>query len=868
MRAASATSESKDFDTAARLHNGRFFSDSEKRFAEFVIKYPESTRRAEAVLYQIEARYKQENFSGAIELADFQQARAGQLADHYLFWQAESFLKTGNLAKAAEYFARVVNEYPLSNRRLVAAYGEALARSRQGERQRVIQLLQATNSAFVILAKQAPQSEAAIDGNLLLIEALFAETRNLEAEQVAVALGRQQLAPANAFRQQDWLCRIRLAAGQLEDALVTSTNALAAAVATGDRRNVGEANFLQAVVLQRLNRIPDSMAAYERNLSVSAGVSTNLQHDSLFGVVGLHIREGRRAEAIARLQSFSVQNPTHTSSDLIYLTLGELSFQEYLAGAASATNGGIPSIVSGYLNQATTNFDRLIAGYPQSTNLGRAYLNKGWCLWMDQRHEESGQAFEAAASVLPASEDQAVARFKAADARFKVNDFTNAITRYTGFLASYQQNERVRNSLFDQALYQLVRANLALGDIKAAEVAVSNIFNAFPNSGYSESSVMLVGQDLIRKFNPASARDLFETFLKLVPGSPIGPKARLAIGRTYVLEGNWPKALSSYDQWLGTYPDSPLVAEAEFLKAQTYFRAGMETNGLQLMTNFVARYPSNALSLYALSRIGDHYFNVEDYSEAEKNYQLVYEKSLSPTSLAYQARFYAGRSAFSRREMKDARKHFEDLLNLLNKDTNSPASLRAETYFALGDTISEQSRSSTNQTADKFGEAITAFTMITRDFPTNSITPKAFGRIGDCYLLSAPDGNDAEALNALNRAASAYSNVLTSAQSDVSTRTQAMIGLGRVAERKGDPQALKQALGWYLKPVFEFDPSGFEQFWVKEAGISAARLCEREGQWEQAVRLYRKLIELFPGLRGSLEDKIENASRELKKSNL
>ena len=865
LRAASSA-ETRAFNTAADLHNSRQFPYSEKNFAEFVIKYPESTRRGEAVLYQIEACYKQDNFPGAIELADSQLARAGSLADQYLFWAAQSFLKMGNLPKAIDYFGRILKEFALSNRRMEAAYGQALALSQQGDRLRVIQLLQATNSPFVTLATQSPQSEAAIDGNLLLIDALFAEKRYLEAEQTAIALGRQQLGAGPAFRQQDWLCRIRLATGRLEEALVTSTNALAAAAATGVRRNVGEANFLQAVIFQRLNRIPDAIAAYERNLSGTTGISTNLQRDSLFGIVGLYTREGKTGDAMASLQSFSDQNPKHPSSDLIYLTLAELAFREYLAGAsASSTNGnGAGSAPVIYLTQATTNFDRIISEYPQSTNIGRAYLMKGWCLWMGQRFEEAGQAFEAAVTALPPSEDQAIARFKVADARFKVNDFSGAITKYLSLLIDYRQNEKIRNSLFDQALYQLVRANLALGDIQGAELAVSNIFNAYPNSGYSEGSVMLVGQDLIRQLNPASARDLFESFLKIAPGSPIGPKARLAIGRTYVLEGNWAKALSAYDQWLSTYPDSPLFAEAEFLKAQTCFRAGMETNALQLMTNFVARYPSNALSLYALSRIGDHYFNGDDYSEAERNYQKVYESSMAPTNLAYQARFYAGRSAFSRREMKDARKHFTDLLNLLKKDSNSTASLQAETWFALGDTIFEQFRSSTNRSAEEFGEAITAFSTITKDFPTNSIAPKAFGRVGDCYLQWASDSNDAEALNRLNVAASAFSNALESAQADVSTRTQALIGLGRVAERKGDT---KLALEYYLKPVFEPAAFGFDPFWVKEAGISAARLCERTGRWDEAVRLYTKLIDLLPALRGRLEVMVRNANDELKKLN-
>jgi hypothetical protein len=55
-------------------------------------------------------------------------------------------------------------------------------------------------------------------------------------------------------------------------------------------------------------------------------------------------------------------------------------------------------------------------------------------------------------------------------------------------------------------------------------------------------------------------------------------------------------------------------------------------------------------------------------------------------------------------------------------------------------------------------------------------------------------------------------------------------------------------------------------FWVKKAGLEAARLAERLGDWPVAVNLYRRLQELLPPLRESLERKIQRAREPASRS--
>jgi hypothetical protein len=166
----------------------------------------------------------------------------------------------------------------------------------------------------------------------------------------------------------------------------------------------------------------------------------------------------------------------------------------------------------------------------------------------------------------------------------------------------------------------------------------------------------------------------------------------------------------------------------------------------------------------------------------------------------------------------------------------------------------------------KFGDAITAFTKIVtlpQLAPTHYRIPLAWGRIGDCYFeLAAHDPNSySEATNAYNR-------VLQSPIADVSARSQAEFGLGKVMERlsrTGDPALWKIAFEHYYNVVRGKNTSDqTDPYWVKEAGLAAARLAEEHQEWELATRIYTRLSEMLPPLRNALKSRLDKAREQLR----
>ena len=195
-------------------------------------------------------------------------------------------------------------------------------------------------------------------------------------------------------------------------------------------------------------------------------------------------------------------------------------------------------------------------------------------------------------------------------------------------------------------------------------------------------------------------------------------------------------------------------------------------------------------------------------------------------------------------------------------DSISTRTLAAEAWFALGDTIVSQA-ADTAKPLQRFSEAVVAFNKIPQQYPTNSLVPRAWGSIGNCYLQLAT-----QEPRYYENAIDAYQKALASA-TDVGTRSQAEVGWGLVLERQSASQEnttlvctafdhyYNVLIGKNLNPGETPDP-----YWTKEAGLAAARLAEDQKRWEVLVNIYQRLISVLPPLGPSLEKRIEKAREQ------
>jgi TolA-binding protein len=862
---AQTAEETLFFNAAALAFQDSVFERAEKEFGDFVARFPESTRAGEAVLFQGRAALKQQKFNQAVSLLSSNISRAPAFADQYRYWVGEAYMQSSNFVAAADTFAQLIKEHPSSPRLLEASYSEAVARYKLGQFAQTVALLQNPQGTFQRECGSRLNDELVLRGGLLLGEALLEQKSYQQAEQAVNQIQDTTLTPEYKWQKQYLLQRVRIADKRLDLALESSNILLDLAAAAGQPGLLAESRALTAGVLERLSRYDDAIALYTNNLADTA--PPEYRRRALLNTIELTLSQDHVAEAGRQMQQFLAKHPDDAASDTVLLTLAELQLKQHIVQTNQVSQTNVTVGMTNLLRAALTSFDRLITNYPQSPLVGRAYLGKGWCYWEDSRFGESQIAFALAVEKLPHSADQAVARFKLADTFFWQKDCSNAVQNYLAVLKDYEELSNSCSALIDQALYQYLRANLELRDLTSASWAMEKILAAQPKSPYGERSQLLVGQSFTRARKPAEARAVFEAFSKSYPESPLRPEVEMAIARSYLQEKAWDSALAAYSAWLEHFPTNGLRPDVEFSRAWTHSLAGRETNALSLFTNFVAEHPLHDLAPYARNWEADFYFRQGNYTNAQIQYQNIFENTnWHNPALASQARMMAGRAAFARQDYQGAETHFTALAT----NANCPANLIAEAYFALGDTMLMRDADPANPTK-KFDEAKEAFRRITVSFPNDRLASAALGRIADCYFqMGSQDPRFYDNAIDYYQAALAPSN-----HADVTVRSQAEAGWAKVIERQAQlpsktalekSELAKTALNHYLN-VFEgkllLKDESLDPFWVKETGFSAAALAETQEQWETANNIYKRLLEKFPVLRPVLEKKSEKAKNNI-----
>jgi TolA-binding protein len=850
---AASAREDRAYAAAASAFQDGMWSRAETEFAQFAQKYPKSDRLAEAVLMQAEAEFKQGKLPPAIALLKTRKAEAGNLADQYVYWTGEAQFQNGDFSAAAETFVSLTRDFPESSLRLRVVVEAAVSLAQTNEWPRVVSLLEETNGVFQRAAQMDPGNELVSRGRLLLAQAKFVQNDFAGGFVILESVNPQTLDPGLEWQRAYLLYQNRLAAGDTNAALAVTTNLVQIARSEKDNGLQAEGLALRAGVLEQLGQKSDAIAAYQEILTMNAPVER--QRQAILKITELAIALDRFSDAEESLQKFLAQFHASAAADLALLTLGELHLKDYILQPA-ATN---------QLPAAQTCFEQFLGAFtnPASAGLaGRAYLDRGWCLWLAGRAPESFEAFQAAARRLPPSEDLAVARFKMGDALFVQKDFTNALENYRAVVDDFANFPAVAQTLGDRALYQMLRANLELKDLAGASNTLSRILKLYPASDLADSSLLLVGEGLADARQPAAARALFQKFAETLPNSPLRPQVELAVARTYEREQDWPSAIAQYESWRNDFPTNALLRpQADYALAQANFQAGNEANALALFTNFVAQFSTNDLAPLAQWWVADHYFRLggTNYVDAERNYQMLYQNTnwqglpLVYTNLAYQARMMAGHAAMGRQGYKDAIDHF----TTLTSDTNCPVDLNAQALFAYGGALMLWDSPDTNNPLANFQLATNVFNQICQLYPTNELNAQAWIEIGDCDLQ----------LGAFDAATNIYTQVFSpTAPASISARSRAQIGFGIALEKKaaaagGDQTALLQlALDNYLDVFYSRvgknlrDGEVADPFWVKKAGLQALPLVESLGV-DDPPTFFNHLEGLFPELRDSLEKK-------------
>ena len=840
----------RDFAAAAGAFQDGMWNRAETEFEQFKNNYPDSTNVPQAVLLQAQAEFKQGKLTDTISLlADTNNlAKAGNLADQYFYWTGEAQFQNTNYPGAAETWIALGQKFPASPLRLRAVVGAAAAFVQQGGWRQTVALLEETNGVFQRTVQVDSANELVSRGRLLLAQAKFA-LKDLAGElAVLTSLNPQTLKPELDWQRAYLLYQNRDAAGDFNASLAAATNLLQVASLAKTDGLYAESVAMHADALEKSGFTNEAIAAYQEDLTNSA--TEEQQRQAVLKVAELAIAQGQFPVATNALETFLAEFPASPAADVAVLTLGELQLKNYAAQPATATND---------LPEAQANFDQFIGSFTNSPLIGKAYLDRGWSFWIVQKIPESLTNFEEASENLPFSEDMAVAKFKLGDALFAENDFAGARTNYESVVNDFTNYPAIGTALGAQALYQLLRASLALNDLNGASNSLARIFEIYPTNSLTENSILLTGEGMTDLNEPANALKVFQLFKDKFPASELLPEDELAMARAYEQEGDWLSAIGVYEGWLKQFgSNATLLPQVAYARAWANFQAGNETNAYDLFTNFITQFPASGLAPVAQWWVGDHFFRMGDFVNAERNYEFVFQNWPSSTNLYYAAKIMAGRAAMGRGSYQDAISYFTSL----TADTNCPPVYDAQALFAYGSAEMLMESTNVNDPLENFRRASVVFKIICQTYPTNAEAALAFGEIGDCCLqLSDYDG-----------ATNAYAQAIASPQADISARSQAQVGVGialekmaAVASGTNQTALLLMAQDNYYDVFKANNFKNDEQpdpFWQKKAGVEAERLAENLQEWQTAFAYYRDMTNNWPSLQPVLENKIEKLAKE------
>jgi len=839
-----APDEQRDYNAAAKAFADRLqnFGVAERHFSIFLKNWPTSSLRPAAIVYLARSQYHRGTHAMAIQLLESNLSTAGAWADQFRYWIGECHFAAGRYDQAALAYANLLLLNKDSPLRFRAAYNEALARRREGHYSDTITLLTNPSGAFRQSAELFPKDPLNWSGQLLLAEARV-ETNNPEGTKDALnSLRSWELNSEQKWQRQYLLCRLNLLSGDPESALTSTTNLVQLADVTRMQSARARTYHLQSGILEQLDRIDEAVSVLTNNLTQST--PPDLRREALLKVVDLNIGRGQLTNAISTLDNFQRVHTNDAALPLALRTVGELRLRQF--HLLPETNRE-SSFATNLLTRAVESLS--VAQQKSGTRIGRSTYFRGWCHWHLKNWQAAAADFGTATENLPLSERHAIAMFKLGECHLQANSPTNAVKTLDRLVGYYRHSGRLREGLLDHALYKLVRAAIRIGDVERAEEGVQHILSWYPESYFSDRSLLFFGQAINEMGNPSEARQAFEELLERFPNSNLAPQVQVAIARTHEHERNWSSAAFQLLNWARRFPTNALLPDVEYERAWLTYQSGAPDQAFQLYTNFITKFPQHTNAPLAEKWVADYFFNVGNYVKAQERYQLLYENpNWQNTRIQYESRLAAGRAALAGGLINEATNTFIKLV----QDTSCPIDLKPEVLFALGDSLGR------NQ---MHGQAINAYSRITRDHSGHRLAPYAFGQIGNCHLqLSRPDQAREDDQARLNLAIGAYESAMKHPMAESSARTLAEFGLGEVRARKGD---LVAAIAHYSNILYrrnrQNEPADFHI--IRESGFALARLLENQRAYGEAIRIYERIISEFPSLKPILQPRIQRAEQ-------
>lgn len=775
----------------------------------------------------------------------------------YAIWaKGEHAVVDLDYGQAVQFFSQLLRDYSDSKHRLDHAFGEAWSRFYLQQYGRVAELLTDVNAPYTQAALRTettgdPRATTLrLKGQLLLAETWLKLEEFERTKGVLDGIPDWSLSDELVWRREFLLTQLLLKEGDLVEARQSASRLLAWARSIESVDWIAESVALKGDVLRANGQFEAALETYQENLATF--IPESRRREARLKIIELNLLNEETWTVLDLLSSMLLQQPSDASLDIVLLTLGELNLKQYYGKVKPPESGASLSSSPGdLLMVARRHIDTLLADYPISVYRNRAYYALGWCLWELGEYPLSLEAFVQASDGLEKSVEHAECLFKQGDIQLKMGDAKAALIHYSRLLSEYEHYEDVRGLLFDQVLYQTLRAAILADNLEDATAAAQKIIELYPNGPLTQRSRLLLGQRLVHVDKVSEARDVFEDLVEQFGQFPLRAEVDLALAHAFEQESSWTSALTAYELWLETYEDHAERARVEYALAWVHDRLGNDERALALFQQFVRVHDQHEFVPLAQNWIADYYFNRGKFKEATTAYsKIANELSQSKTAQRQQSILMMAKCQF---RLGDFAKVIAFLAPIKNEfDNSEPADkdFAGEVILCLGDAYfayARQAKPGSQESVGRASAATNAYIAVLSVHRPNRWEAEAWGRSGDLEYYLGEDYPEAIRV---------YGLALGFNEVSISMRSQLEYSLGQVKERMAEtlPEGQKmklneEALQHFLNIVYLKNLKRGENpdaFWIRKSGVKVMEMLERTRNWEQAKNFSEYLTELMP----------------------
>ena len=791
LRAEPSDDEKKTLHSAEQSFKDGAFDLTNDRVAALLKKYPKSELAARAEVLQAQALYqlgRSDAAFAAFTLAP-DQVPAEQRADT-LFWQAESLLDLKKWPDAEQKYRALLALPDPADHADEANLGLAWSLYNQGKEADALPILQG-------LIKDKGGSFAGEKAQLLLAEINIAKNQFKEAIAALEMLLADSPDKGIAFEAEYWLGETYTANAQPAQA-VTAYQKITLDPQAFPKRIVALAFLGLGRAQAALSQNDQAMLAYEQTYRLTENEQT--QHDAFTAYLDAARFGGQLPEAVAKLQEFAKSSDVSAPGAL------------FAIGSELAANRED--------DKAIGILESLLVAYPMSplapeTNeqLGELYARTG----------KIDQAVKAFQNCITANTNPVLVRTAHSQLGLVL---INQAHDYAGAAAQFAQISDGTDAAAENASYNFLLAQASLNKLDVFTKAEADFEKRFPKSGYLKMIAMAKGQLLANAGKTDDAKAVYEKAIT-TPGT--GPDQEALLNalcdlqyQTNDLDGT----LTTCALIVKQFPNDALLAAQRGVLVSYEMKKLNEDQVEQALVALAQKYNNAPGAPEAYFRLGEFYFNHEDYVRAQDAFQQLITNY--PTSTyADNANFFAGRAAFAHQDYAAAR-------TLLEKVPDA-SPLKPDARLWEGRVYQQQ---------HNFEQANTLYDAVLSTEKTGPRFVEASLLKGlSLFALGSPQdtGNYLAAMNT-------FDAILKNKEGTIADRNEAAVREAKCLEMLGrTDDAMKLYLDALYGRVAGNDANATvppDYFWEIKAGWEAGRIRESQKDWRGAIEIYKRMEQI------------------------